>query len=80
MRSSYPNGSRGEGHGRRPLAAITYDREVDAHDEAPRRRIAADYDSDGRLAGIEILDAISRLGDPRVLRQVILEGVGPSRD
>jgi uncharacterized protein YuzE len=40
--------------------------------------IAADYDSDGRLAGIEILDAIRRLGDPAVLRQVILEGVGPA--
>jgi hypothetical protein len=40
--------------------------------------VAADYDSDGRLAGIEILDAIRRLGDPSVLRQVILEGVGPS--
>jgi len=38
--------------------------------------IAADYDSDGRLAGIEILDAVRRLGDPAVLRQVILEGVG----
>ena len=41
-------------------------------------RITYDYDSDGRLAGIEILDAIRRLGDPAVLRQVILEGVGPT--
>ena len=37
--------------------------------------IAADYDAAGRLAGIEILDAIKRLGDPAVLRQVILENV-----
>jgi len=37
--------------------------------------IAADYDSDGRLAGIEILDAVRRLGDPAVLRQVILADV-----
>jgi uncharacterized protein YuzE len=69
---------------------ITYDREVDALYFRFRgttvttkhlgEGIAADYDSDGRLAGIEILDAISRLGDPGVLRQVILEGVGPSRD
>ena len=27
--------------------------------------------------GIEILDAIRRLGDPSVLRQIILEGVDP---
>jgi uncharacterized protein YuzE len=69
---------------------ITYDREVDALYFRFRETtvttkhlgegIAADYDSDGRLAGIEILDAIRRLGDPAVLRQVILEGVGQSRD
>ena len=69
---------------------ITYDREVDAlyfrfRDTTVTTKhlgegIAADYDSDGRLAGIEILDAIRRLGDPAVLRQVILEGVGPGRD
>jgi hypothetical protein len=29
---------------------------------------------------IEILDASRRLGGPAVLRQVILEGVGPGRD
>jgi uncharacterized protein YuzE len=40
--------------------------------------IAADYDSEGRLAGIEILDAITRLGDLEVLRRVILEGIGTS--
>jgi uncharacterized protein YuzE len=67
---------------------ITYDREVDAlyfrfRDTTVTTKhldegIAADYDSDGRLAGIEILDAIRRLGDPAVLRQVILEGVGPT--
>jgi len=36
---------------------------------------AADYDADGRLAGIEILDAVKRLGDPQVFRQVILEDI-----
>ena len=66
---------------------ITYDRDVDAlyfrfRDTTVTTKhlsegIAADYDSDGRLAGIEILDAIRRLGDPSVLRQVILEGVDP---
>jgi len=38
--------------------------------------IAADYDAEGRLAGIEILDALKRFGDPQTLRQVILEDVG----
>ena len=41
--------------------------------------IAADYDADGRLAGIEILDAVKRLGDQTVLRQVILEDVALGR-
>ena len=69
---------------------ITYDREVDALYFRFRETtvttkhlgegIAADYDADGRLAGIEILDAIRRLGDPTVLQKVILEGVGPVRD
>ncbi len=40
--------------------------------------IAADYDSNGRLAGIEILDAIKRFGDQDTLRQVVVEGLIPS--
>ena len=69
---------------------ITYDREVDALYFRFRETtvttkhlgegIAGDYDAEGRLAGIEILDALKRLGDPGALRQVILEGVGPGRD
>lgn len=69
---------------------ITYDREVDAlyfrfRDATVTTKqlgegIAADYDAEGRLAGIEILSAVSRLGDPGVLRQVILENVGPVRE
>ena len=69
---------------------ITYDREVDALYFRFRETtvttkhlgegIAADYDAEGRLAGIEILDALKQLGDPGALRQVILEGVGPGRD
>ena len=69
---------------------ITYDREVDALYFCFRETtvttkhlaegLAADYDAEGNLAGIEILDAVRRLGDPGVLRQVILEGVGPVRD
>jgi hypothetical protein len=41
--------------------------------------IAADYDADGRLAGIEILDAVKRLGDPQVFKQVILEDIAIGR-
>ena len=40
--------------------------------------IAADYDSNGQLAGIEILDAVKRFGGQDTLRQVIIEGIGPS--
>jgi YD repeat-containing protein len=65
---------------------ITYDVEVDAlyiqfleatvTTEHLAEGIAADYDAEGRLAGIEILDALKRFGDPQVLRQVILQDVG----
>jgi len=64
---------------------ITYDREVDAlyirfketsvTTEHLAEGIAADYDADGLLAGIEILDAVKRLGDPQVFKQVILEDI-----
>jgi uncharacterized protein YuzE len=64
---------------------ITYDPEADALYIRFRETtvttkhlaegIAADYDADGLLAGIEILDAKKRLGDPAVFKQVILEDV-----
>jgi len=64
---------------------ITYDREVDAlyirfkettvTTKHLAEGIAADYDPDGNLAGIEILDAVKRLGDPQVFKQVILEDI-----
>ena len=64
---------------------ITYDREVDAlyirFKEATvttkhlAEWIAADYDASGLLFGIEILDAMKRLGDPLVFKQVILEDI-----
>jgi hypothetical protein len=41
--------------------------------------IAADYDDDGRLAGIEILDAVKRLGDTQIFKQVILEDIALGR-
>ena len=62
---------------------ITYDSEVDAlyirfkETEVTSAQladgIAADYDLDGRLAGIEILDAMKRVGDPSIFKRVILE-------
>ena len=64
---------------------ITYDREGDilyisflettvtTKHVAPG--ISVDYDSTGRLAGIEILDTIKRLGDKDVFKQVTLEDV-----
>lgn len=68
---------------------ITYDREVDAlyirfKDTTVTTKhladgIAADYDAEGKLAGIEILDATKRLDDPSVLKQVILEDVAIAR-
>jgi len=38
--------------------------------------IAADYDAEGKLAGIEILDAIKRFGDRDTLKKVTLEEIG----
>ena len=62
---------------------ITYDREVDAlyiqfkettvTTKHLAEGIAADYDADGHLAGIEILNAVDRFGDPSVFKQVVLE-------
>ena len=40
--------------------------------------IAADYDTEGKLAGIEILDVIKRFGGKKTLRQVVIEGLGPT--
>ncbi len=37
--------------------------------------IAVDYAADGRMAGIEILDARKRFGEAEVFRRVVLEDV-----
>jgi len=68
---------------------ITYDREVDAlyirfkettvTTKHLAEGIAADYDASGFLAGIEILDAMKRLGDSQIFKQVILENIAFGR-
>lgn len=64
---------------------ITYDSEVDAlyirfiettvTTKHVAEGIAVDYAADGRIAGIEILDARRRFGDAEVFRRVVLEDV-----
>jgi uncharacterized protein YuzE len=66
---------------------VTYDPEVDAlyirFKEATvttkhlAEGIAADYDTEGRLAGIEILDAAKRLGDAETFRNVTIDEAAP---
>ena len=65
---------------------ITYDAEADAISIVFQETtvttkdlgdgIAAEFDRDGHLVGLEILDAAKRLGGQEGLRQVILEGIG----
>ena len=67
---------------------IRYDAEVDALSIVFRETtvttqelaegIAGEYDAQGQLVGIEILDAARRLGDESALREVTLEGLGPT--
>ena len=67
---------------------ISYDPEVDALSIIFREAtvttqplaegIAAEYDAEGRLVGLEILDAVKRFGGGETLRQVVLEGLGPA--
>jgi uncharacterized protein YuzE len=67
---------------------ISYDSEVDALSIRFREAtvttkslgegIAAEYDSEGRLAGLEILNAVRRFGGEDTLRQVTVEGLGPT--
>jgi uncharacterized protein YuzE len=65
---------------------ISYDPEIDALSiifaettvttKQIEEGIVVEYDADGQLAGIEILDALKRFGDQQTLQQVILERVG----
>ena len=64
---------------------ITYDAEVDALYIRFRETtvttkelgegIAVDLDADGHLAGIEVLDALARLGDKEAFRSITLEDI-----
>ena len=64
---------------------ISYDSEVDAlyirflettvTSEHVAEGVAVDYAADGRMAGIEILDARKRFGGAEVFRRVVLEDV-----
>ncbi|MGD0283539.1 MAG: DUF2283 domain-containing protein [Dissulfurispiraceae bacterium] len=64
---------------------ITYDSEVDAlyirfvettvTTNHVAEGIAVDYDAEGRIAGIEILDAVKRFGSKDVFKKVTLEDV-----
>ena len=67
---------------------ITYDPKVDAlyimfkETKVTTKQIgegiAADYDAEGRLAGIEILDAVRRLGDKTIFKKITLEEIALS--
>jgi uncharacterized protein YuzE len=64
---------------------ITYDSEVDAlcirfieatvTKEYAAPGIAVDYDGEGKIAGIEILDAMTRFENKDVFKKVTLEGL-----
>jgi len=67
---------------------ISYDSEVDAlyirfiettvTTKHVAEGIAVDYAADGRIAGIEVLDARKRFGDEQILRRVVLEDLIPA--
>ena len=67
---------------------LSYDPEVDALSIVFRETtvttkhlaegITADYDAAGRLAGLEVLDAVRRFGDKATMQRGVLEGVAES--
>ena len=58
---------------------IRYDPEVDALSITFRETTVTTRDlAEGRLAGLEVLDVGKRFGGRDVLRQVVLEGLGPT--
>ena len=67
---------------------ISYDPEADAlsiifrETTVTTRELAngvtGEFDAEGRLVELEVLDAGKRFGDPSTFRQVIVEGIGPA--
>ena len=67
---------------------ISYDAEVDALSIVFRKTtvttrhlaegIAADYDAEGHLTGLEILDAQKRFGNSEAMREIVVEGFSAS--
>ncbi|MBA3354216.1 MAG: DUF2283 domain-containing protein [Blastocatellia bacterium] len=68
---------------------ISYDEECDAMSitfkdttvtsQRVAEGIALEFDAEGHLAGIEILDAVQRFGTRETLQQVLLENLGAKR-
>jgi YD repeat-containing protein len=64
---------------------ISYDREVDAlyirfkgttvTTKHLEEGVALEYDADGHLAGIDILDALKRIGDASAFDRITVEGI-----
>lgn len=65
---------------------ISYDEECDAMSitfkettvtaQKVAEGVALEFDAEGHLAGIEILDAVRRFGTGETLQKVVLENVG----
>ncbi len=66
---------------------ISYDKEADALSilfeettvttQQISEGISLEYDAEGTVAGIEILDVMERLGSRDALNKIIFEGIGP---
>ena len=56
------------------LSIIFRDTTVTTQDLA--EGVVGEFDAQGRLVGLEILDASRKFGDPASIQQVTLEGVG----
>lgn len=56
--------------------SITF-RETTVNSKRVAEGVALDFDAEGHLAGIEMLDAVRRLGASDTLRHLALENVGP---
>lgn len=56
-------------------AAVLYIRfiEITVTTKHTAEGVAVDYDAEGKIAGIEILDAVKRFGTKDVLKKVTLE-------